>query len=153
MNLFTGKKPVSCIWNAWKIGACSKSCGGGSRICTRTKKRQEKHGGICLGKATLRQACNTKKCPSKKSHIYFDNLYILFIFYNYILLYILIIPIILFQKSIANGINGFMENVLKNVVRARGLVHGQNWSLKPMGVLALVSLLQLKDVTLIHVQV
>ena len=57
---------VNCIWNDWKTGKCSKTCGGGTRTNSRTKKRKENYGGICQGKATFKEECNKKKCPSKK---------------------------------------------------------------------------------------
>ena len=61
---------MNCVWNVWQAGACSKTCGGGTRKDTRTKKTVEKHGGTCRGKASFEEKCNTEKCPSKKAHIY-----------------------------------------------------------------------------------
>ena len=56
---------VNCVWNNWKEGTCSVTCGKGTRTCTRTKKVQEKCGGKCVGGPTQVLACNKKKCPSK----------------------------------------------------------------------------------------
>ena len=67
---------VNCEWSDWQAGECSVSCGGGTRTNTRTKKIKEAHGGTCKGKATNKEKCNTKKCPSKETHMHFDHLYI-----------------------------------------------------------------------------
>ena len=63
LNLVT---PVDCQWNDWQIGKCSKSCGGGTRTKTRTKKTESSDGGICEGEATMQEACNTQQCPIGK---------------------------------------------------------------------------------------
>ena len=54
---------VNCIWNDWQIGECSKTCAGGTRTNTRTKKVQEAHGGTCIGNENVKEICNTQKCP------------------------------------------------------------------------------------------
>ena len=57
---------VDCVWGPFKEGACSVSCGTGKRVCTRTKKVQEKCGGKkCTGSSTMTVACKLKKCPGK----------------------------------------------------------------------------------------
>ena len=58
--------PIDCEWNEWQIGDCSKTCGGGSRSNTRTKKVEEAHGGICEGESTIRESCNTMECTGSK---------------------------------------------------------------------------------------
>ena len=57
---------VNCVWNEWQIGECSKTCGGGTRTNTRTKKVQEAHGGTCEGHATSKEECNAQECPPSK---------------------------------------------------------------------------------------
>ena len=54
---------VNCVWNDWQIGECSKTCAGGKRTNSRTKKVQEAHGGTCTGKDNFEEECNTQKCP------------------------------------------------------------------------------------------
>ena len=53
---------VDCEWNIWEIGECSKSCGGGTRTNTRTKKREESLGGTCIGDSSKKEDCNTDQC-------------------------------------------------------------------------------------------
>ena len=51
-------------WNNWSpYSACSKTCGGGSRSKTRTKKVKEVHGGNCEGEHKINESCNTQDCP------------------------------------------------------------------------------------------
>ena len=57
--------PVHCEWNDWQLGECSKTCGGGTRINSRTKKTEEANGGICEGEAIMQDVCNTQACPRK----------------------------------------------------------------------------------------
>ena len=57
--------PISCEWNEWTSGVCSKECGGGIRTQFRTKNVEEANGGTCEGESTLRESCNTHNCPSK----------------------------------------------------------------------------------------
>ena len=54
---------VNCKWNEWEIGDCSKTCGVGTRTNTRTKKVEEKNGGLCEGESTLSESCNLQNCP------------------------------------------------------------------------------------------
>ena len=67
--------PVDCEWNDWQHGACSKPCGGGTRINTRTKKREEENGGTCEGASKIEEDCNTEACPGKFSGIKSCNPY------------------------------------------------------------------------------
>jgi len=56
--------PVHCDWNEWVIGSCSKSCGGGIRIDTRTESVSAKHGGDrCEGASSMEVSCNDQECP------------------------------------------------------------------------------------------
>ena len=63
---------VDCKWGAWRDpGACSKSCGGGTRSKIRVKLVEEKNGGQCIGKSIAFELCNMNSCPGKISdHIY-----------------------------------------------------------------------------------
>ena len=57
-----------CEWDNWKIGKCSKKCGGGTQTCTRNKKKKAKHGGDkCTGSARITRSCNTHECPGKNT--------------------------------------------------------------------------------------
>jgi peptidoglycan-N-acetylglucosamine deacetylase len=54
----------SCTYNAWtNWGACSKSCGGGTQIQTRTVKS----GGSGCGAVLQTQVCNTQACVSRRA--------------------------------------------------------------------------------------
>ena len=58
---------VHCEWNEWVKGSCSKSCGGGIRIDTRTESVSAKHGGDkCEGASSMEVSCNDQECPGKK---------------------------------------------------------------------------------------
>ena len=63
---------VDCKWGAWRDpGACSKSCGGGTRSKVRVKLVEEKNGGQCIGKSIVFELCNMNSCPGKISdHIH-----------------------------------------------------------------------------------
>ena len=54
---------VDCEWRNWEYGECSKTCGGGSRTNTRSKRIEETFGGVCIGEAIEVEECNTEKCP------------------------------------------------------------------------------------------
>ena len=48
------------------MGECSVTCGGGTRIDTRTKKSEAKYGGTCDPMGHERVVdCNTHICPRK----------------------------------------------------------------------------------------
>ena len=55
----------NCEWNGWKISECSKTCGGGTRTKSRSKKKEESNGGVCTGESILNEKCKTQKCPGK----------------------------------------------------------------------------------------
>ena len=63
---------VDCTWTSWKSwSACTKSCGGGTRMKSRIKSVTETYGGTCKGNATEIQVCNEQKCPGKiASHLF-----------------------------------------------------------------------------------
>ena len=50
------------------MGECSKPCGPGTQINTRTKKVVEKDGGTCTGQPTEEKGCEIKKCPGTLLH-------------------------------------------------------------------------------------
>ena len=62
-----------CEWNAWNVNGCSKSCGGGTLVKKRTKKKNETHGGKCEGKYEEKEECCTDDCPGNNC---IDNIYI-----------------------------------------------------------------------------
>ena len=65
-------------WSTWRLGQCSKTCGGGtynySRVCDDPKPSCG--GKICEGPRTMRvyeEKCNDICCPSKiMQHSYTD---------------------------------------------------------------------------------
>ena len=57
---------VDCEWDEWRIGECSKTCGGGERINIRNKKIEAINGGKeCSGTSNLTDSCNKIECPGK----------------------------------------------------------------------------------------
>ena len=55
---------VNCQWDSWTIFDCTKTCGGGKRVKTRSKLVNEV-GTACKGLATMQESCNTEECPGK----------------------------------------------------------------------------------------
>ena len=53
---------IDCKWGRWRLGNCTKPCGGGIRINTREKLIIEDNGGICTGKDYDIETCNTINC-------------------------------------------------------------------------------------------
>ena len=57
---------VDCTWNDWELGECSVTCGGGTRVDTRTVATEEMYGGTCDPEGDLKvEHCNTDDCPRK----------------------------------------------------------------------------------------
>jgi hypothetical protein len=55
--------PVDGAWSAWSAyGACSKSCGGGSRLRSRTCNGRAHGGADCTGDAAESQSCSAAPC-------------------------------------------------------------------------------------------
>ena len=55
---------VDCIWDKWQVGQCSKSCDGGERQITRSRKVEASHGGYdCEGPSNITESCNVEGCP------------------------------------------------------------------------------------------
>ena len=63
---------VDCEWADWEIGECSVSCGGGSRINTRSKDVVENNSGVCLGESSEEEECNSSGCPGA-IHLFFNK--------------------------------------------------------------------------------
>ena len=108
---------VDCEWEEWKVGECSKTCGGGHRTNTRSKRIREAHGGLeCSGSATITEQCNVKDCPSKS---WIRKVFHLIIFHFLMKLTLLRLinetPIPHFKQSIAYGINGKLVSVPRHV--------------------------------------
>ena len=62
---------VNCVWNHWVYGQCSKTCGNGTQIKTRTKQAVESNGGTCPGQHTETVKCYIQDCPGNL-RIYFN---------------------------------------------------------------------------------
>ena len=57
---------VDCTWNDWELGDCSVTCGGGTRIATRTVATNAMYGGTCDPEFDVKvEHCNTDDCPRK----------------------------------------------------------------------------------------
>ena len=59
-------------WSAYgAYGACSKTCGGGTKKRTRTCTNPKPFGGgsSCSGASTQTVSCNTGCCPGKKNRL------------------------------------------------------------------------------------
>ena len=65
MNIIFIILEITCKWNDWVYGDCSKTCGIGTRTNTRTKAVVEANGGNCDGHPTQVEECNTKPCPGR----------------------------------------------------------------------------------------
>ena len=61
--------PVNCKWSDWSTNQCTKTCGGGQRTKTRTKKVSEKNGGTCSGTSSESEACNTQRCSGNVTFV------------------------------------------------------------------------------------
>ena len=62
---------MDCEWGEWQLGECSKECGGGTRINTRSLKVIAAHGGVeCSGLSNVTEMCNTQECPGKYSNMF-----------------------------------------------------------------------------------
>ena len=57
---------VYCQFDSWTIFDCSKTCGGGKRVKTRSKLVTEV-GTPCKGLATIQEDCNSAKCLLPRS--------------------------------------------------------------------------------------
>ena len=52
----------NCKWGQWTSRSCTKTCGTGEMVRTRTKTFKERHGGICNGQTRETRLCNTNIC-------------------------------------------------------------------------------------------
>ena len=66
---------VDCMWGEWQYGhkmmrknnGCTKSCDGGLRYESRSKKQEQRNGGKpCLGENGRITSCNTQCCPGRR---------------------------------------------------------------------------------------
>lgn len=65
---WTGSRPGSDLvlnqWASWGVwSVCSRTCGGGASVRTRTCITRDPVGGPCSGEARQYKICNTKVCP------------------------------------------------------------------------------------------
>ena len=54
---------IHCVWDEWTPGPCSKTCGTGIQINTRTKLVVERDGGTCTGPDFEEKECKIIECP------------------------------------------------------------------------------------------
>ena len=58
---------VNCMWDEWKIGDCSITCGEGTRNNTRTQRIVAQFGGDeCDGATWSVESCIEHACPGMK---------------------------------------------------------------------------------------
>eukprot|EP00929_Paragymnodinium_shiwhaense_P001909 TRINITY_DN10211_c0_g1_i1.p1 TRINITY_DN10211_c0_g1~~TRINITY_DN10211_c0_g1_i1.p1 ORF type:complete len:2676 (-),score=436.46 TRINITY_DN10211_c0_g1_i1:580-8202(-) len=57
--------PIDCEWHSWEVwGVCSLTCGAGTRVRTRMRRRQSLFGGAdCAGPAAQIGMCPSLACP------------------------------------------------------------------------------------------
>lgn len=64
------------MWDEWTIGECSKTCGTGTRVDTRSKLVEEANGGTCTGQHNETKECKETECPGISTlHIIYYNIY------------------------------------------------------------------------------
>ena len=72
INTFCPLNTVPCQWRYEEFGACTKTCGGGTRTRFPVITTPEQHGGDCPQHVTNRvpdtETCNTQPCPSENEH-------------------------------------------------------------------------------------
>ena len=54
---------IHCVWDEWKEGVCSATCGTGTKTNTRSKLVTEANGGTCTGQPTEIKDCKIQECP------------------------------------------------------------------------------------------
>ena len=55
---------VDCQWSEWQYSPCSKTCGSGVKVISRTEKVKALNGGRpCFGDGTKTELCNIQDCP------------------------------------------------------------------------------------------
>ena len=55
---------IHCQWSEWHYGPCSKTCGSGVKVISRTEKVKALNGGKpCIGYGTKTEHCNIQDCP------------------------------------------------------------------------------------------
>ena len=57
---------VNCEWGEWRVGECSKTCGGGTKTNRRSPNVNAVFGGeSCSGPSNITEVCNIQECPGK----------------------------------------------------------------------------------------
>ena len=58
-------KSVDCQWDEFgEWSSCSKTCGSGEKLRSRSKVNEEENGGVpCIGKPIETEVCSTQQCP------------------------------------------------------------------------------------------
>ena len=55
--------PIDCQWSEWQYGSCSRTCGGGVKVISRTEKvKAQNRGKSCSGDGTKTEYCNIQDC-------------------------------------------------------------------------------------------
>ena len=55
---------IDCQWSEWHYGPCSRTCGNGERLISRTERVRAQNGGRpCFGDRTKTEHCNNQDCP------------------------------------------------------------------------------------------
>ena len=55
---------TDCQWSEWHYGPCSRTCGRGERLISRTERVKAQNGGRpCFGDGTKTEYCNNQDCP------------------------------------------------------------------------------------------
>ena len=64
---------MDCVWGHWSPWiSCSKTCGGGTTIKSRTKIKDEENGGNCSGSGSEIETCKRQPCPGKQDTPFVD---------------------------------------------------------------------------------
>ena len=71
-SLYNVFNTVPCQWRYEEFGACTKTCGGGTKTRFPVIRTPAQHGGDCPQHVTNRvpdiETCNTQPCPSENEH-------------------------------------------------------------------------------------
>ena len=73
-STFNSAVAIDCQWGRWSVGACTVSCGAGTRTKTRAVAVKETNGGKCDGSTAITEPCNTLNCSSKSFILFCFNL-------------------------------------------------------------------------------
>ena len=71
---------MHCVWDDWKIGDCSVTCGEGTRKDTRTQKVEADFGGDeCDGSNATIGTCSKPNCPGIQN-VFFHVMILMLLF-------------------------------------------------------------------------